>query len=264
MARIDELLGVDFDGNPVADPGDVIYRGLDDSRHQDRVPALTALLNDDTALEDDRFLACLALTVWAEPAGYQAVVDATANPKQAPWYDIRIDRMYSVDNTFARLAAAVDSSDVLAKTKGTRGQRTEALRALVRIADTEYFDGKLEYALDPDSIVAIIDDITAVVRRGVRSLAAREPHRFDVATQLVDLAAAVATVDEPLAVDLGMEVVAVDSSYRVLNHAVAIVDNTKGSAGRTFGEYLAVIGDEKIRQWVAEALASREGRNLAT
>ncbi|MFF7986390.1 hypothetical protein ACFZDK_46100 [Streptomyces sp. NPDC007901] len=83
----------------------------------------------------ERFLACVALTTWAELAGFDAVVAAARDPERAPWYDILIDRKFSVDNTFAQLSLAVGDNDDLALEKDTWEQRTEAFRALVRIAD---------------------------------------------------------------------------------------------------------------------------------
>jgi hypothetical protein len=62
------------------------------------VPGLVDLLNDPSAAARDRFLACVALTTWAESAGFDAVIDAARDPERAPWYDILIDRKFSVDN----------------------------------------------------------------------------------------------------------------------------------------------------------------------
>jgi hypothetical protein len=255
--RADELLGLDFDGNPVPDPYELIDTGLTDPRHRDRVPELAELLANNAAPEQDRFLACFALTAWAEPRGYAAVIDAAAVGKRTPWYDTLIDRMYSVDNTFAHLAVAISDGEDLATSKGTEPQRTEAVRALVGIADKEYFDGKLEYLLDDNTIAAVIDDIASVVRKGVRSLIKGETRGFDLATQLIDLAAAVASVDGSAAIALGTDVVSAESHHRPLNHAIAIVYRAKGAEGRVFGEYLKTIGDEKIREQVDEVLASR-------
>lgn len=106
------------------------------------MPDLAGLLNDDSAVARERFLACVVLTTWAELAGFDAVVAAARDPEQAPWYDTFIDRKFSVDNTFAQLSSAVGDSDDLALEKDTWEQRTEAFRALVRLADTESFEGR--------------------------------------------------------------------------------------------------------------------------
>ncbi|ONK13782.1 hypothetical protein [Streptomyces sp. MP131-18] len=255
----DALLRTGFDGDQLSNPYDLIEAGIEDPRHRERVPGLTALLADGAVPATDRFLACYALTAWAEAGGYSGVIDAAAAGKQTSWYDTLIDRTYSVDSTFAHLAMAISDGEHLARGKRTESKRTEAVRALIGIADTEYFDGKLEYVLDEATAESVIEDIKSVVERGVQSSAEGERPGFDLPTQLVDLAAAVATVDGPTAVDLATRVIAevTHSHYRTLNHAVAIVYRAKGFQGQVFGEYLKTIGNEKIRDQVDEVLASR-------
>ncbi|WP_233415555.1 hypothetical protein [Streptomyces sp. N35] len=249
MSRFDELLGTDFAGRPTGDLEDVIYEGLDEPRHQERVPGLVALMHDTSALEWHRLAACVALTTWAEAAGFAAVLAAAAHPKQAPWYGCLIDRRFSVDNTFAQLSLAVSDSEVLSEEKATTERRTEALRALVRIADCEYFDEKLADHLDRSVVKSLLPEIADTVHRGLTGI---DSARFDLATQLVDLAAAVAPVDGARAVRLAREVLAVSSSPRALMHAVAIAHRSTGPEAVAFGEYLASVGDERVRAALVE------------
>ncbi|MFI6942927.1 hypothetical protein ACIBI4_26995 [Streptomyces sp. NPDC050418] len=244
MSRFDELLGTDFSGEPTGDLEEVLYEGLDDPRHRERVPGLVALMNDAKAAERERFLACVALTTWAEPAGFDAVLAAAAHPRQTPWYDCMIDRKFSVDNTFAQLSLAVSDSDALAGEKGTLERRTEAFRALVGIADSEYFDEKLADLLDAATVKVLAPEIERTVTRG---LAAIERAPFDLATQLVDLAAALTAVDVARAVRLATDVLAVSSAPRTLVHAVAIVQRSASPEAAAFGAYLASVGDETVR-----------------
>ncbi|MEU0196826.1 hypothetical protein [Streptomyces sp. NPDC006240] len=256
MDRFNRLLGTDFDGRPVDDVEDVICDALDDPRHRERVPGLVELMNDGEAPESQRFLACVALTTWAEPAGYETVIACARDPKRAPWYDILIDRKFSVDNTFAQLSLAVWDSDDLAREKGTWELRTEAFRALVGIADREYFDEKLADLLDKETVGTLLDDIREVIGRGVTRLAERRPPRFDLATQLVDLAAAVATVDGPMGQRLAHDVLSQDISPRALIHAAAIVQRSRTADARAFAEYLSSVGNDKVRDQVSQALTT--------
>ncbi|MEU4212218.1 hypothetical protein AB0F13_19820 [Streptomyces sp. NPDC026206] len=253
MTRFSELLGTDFDGEPTTDIDDVIFGAFDNPGHRDRVPGLVELINDPAEPEIERFLACVALTTWGEAAGYEAVLRAAADPKNTPWYDFSIDRKFSVDSTFAQLADAAADGD-LAQEKGTEGLRMEVARALVRLADSEYFEDKLGELFDNATLRALLDDIKDVTGRGVRSLEAGEKRLFDLPTQLVDLASGVSTVDGPLAVELAMSVLNISSSPRTLNHAVPIVHRAKGPEAREFGEYLMTVGDEDVRQRVSELL----------
>lgn len=258
MAQFHALLGTGFDGEPTTDPEDVIYGGLDEPSHRERVPGIVALMEDSTATERERFLSCVALTTWGESYGYDAVIQAAADPGRAPWYEILIDRKFSVDNTFAQLALAVADSDDMAPEKGTSDRRTEAFRALVRIADSEYFDDKLSDVLDTATVLAVLGDIKDVVERGVASLSAGKTQHFDLATQLVDLAAAVATVDGRTAVGLAMAVLHTASYHRVLTHALTIVQRASGPEIQQFGEYLMTVGNGQIRAQVRQALDAKE------
>ncbi|MFJ9180088.1 hypothetical protein [Streptomyces sp. NPDC102360] len=255
--RFEALLGTDFKGRPTNDLEDVIYEALDDPRHRERVPGLTALLQDPTADDRERFLSCVALTTWAEPAGYTAVIAATRDPKRAPWYDLLVDRKFSVDNTFAQLALAVGDSDVLAREKDTWDQRTEAFGHLIGIADSEYFDEKLGDQLDPPTAATLLVSIRTVVARGVTALTARNPVSFDLATQLVDLAASLSPVDAATAISLATDVLAQDPRPRALLHAVSIVQRSNTPEARAFAEYLAMSGDDRVRSSVQDALGTQ-------
>ncbi|MFI1968172.1 hypothetical protein BLA24_20740 [Streptomyces cinnamoneus] len=257
MARIDTLLGVDFDGRAVDDPYDVVDEGLDDPRHRERVPGLVALMHDSAASDHDRLTACIALLTWGEAAGHEAVVAGAADPKKAAWYDSCIDRKFSVDNTFGHIARAMASygSSGMCEEKGTQAGRVEAVRALIRIADTEYFDEQLEWAVascaeEP----GVVDDVEDVIQRGVLRLSGdTRVIGFDLATQLVDLACAVSDADPRRAMRLAAEVLFVAPSDRALKHAEAIASRADGPDEELFAGHLRSVGAAlhsfvKIRQ----------------
>ncbi|MFD7628292.1 hypothetical protein ACFV7Q_20005 [Streptomyces sp. NPDC059851] len=108
---------------------------------------------------------------------------------------------------------------------------------------------------DNATLQALLDDIKDVIARGVRFLAAGQKCRFDLPTQLVDLASGVSTVDGRLAVELAMSVLNVRCSSRSLIHAIPIVHRAKGPEALRFGEYVMAVGDEEVRQHVREALS---------
>lgn len=256
MTRFKELLRTDFDGNPTEDIDDVILEAFDDSRYRERVPGIVDLMNDSAAPDAERFLACLALTTWAEPQGYEAVLHAAADPRNAPWYESLIDRKFSVDSTFAQLAVAAGETDMVSE-KGTGEQRVEVLRALIQLADREYFEDKIGEIVDADTLRRLLSDVRDVVERGIRSITDGDKRPFDLATQLVDLAVGVARVDVPLAVELAINVLATSPSPRALTHAVTLIYRAPGPDGQRFAEYVASIGDEKVRSLAQEALAAR-------
>jgi hypothetical protein len=255
---IQQLLYVDFDGRAVTDPEEVIAAAVDDPRHLERVGPLIEVLHAADTSPWDRFVACYALTAWAEPAGYGATIAAARDPERTPWVGVSIDRRSSVDDTFAQLAGAVATSSDLSQEKGTEEQRVETLRALLGLAADYFFDWQLAFALDEVTLPQVHDDLHHVIDKGIVIVAAGHLRPFDLATQLADLTAALALVNEPLAVDLGHKLAEVaPDSYRTLNHLTAIVSRGHGKESLAFGEYLELVGNEELRQRVAEARASR-------
>ncbi len=257
MPDINALLYRDFDGRPVAEPSDVVFAGLEDPRHEERVPPLIEIMRNAASSPFDRLAATTALTGWGERAGYTMVVESARQPRSAPWYGISVDRRFSVDDTFSAFANAIDVSHEICQDKGTCAERTEALRALVRIADTEYFDDKLDYAFDEGDPEALATDLVETVHRGIQSLSAGEKPSFDLVSQLLDLVAVLVETSEPQAVELGFRLLELDRSPQVLRHAVGIVTRGTQEESKAFGEYLTLVGEDQTRGYVAEALAHR-------
>ncbi|MFF4266934.1 hypothetical protein [Streptomyces virginiae] len=251
LTRFEELLGTDFAGRPTGDVDDVIHDGHDHAEHRERVPGLVSLLGDASAADRERFLACLALVAWGEPAGYETVRHLSLEPRRAPWYDLLIDRKFSVDSSYGHLSAAAADSRELALEKGASALRVETFRSLIRMADREYFEEKLGDYLDEDVVRACLPDIRDVICRGLGSLAVGSPRRFDVATQLVDLANSVVVVDEDLAVELVLEILRAAPSGRAMAHAVAAVHRAQGPAGQALAADLYRSGTAHVRALLA-------------
>ncbi|MFF3864110.1 hypothetical protein [Streptomyces sp. NPDC002209] len=252
MTQFESLLGTDFDGNHTDDVDDVIYGGYDHVEHQERVPGLIALLGDTAAPDRERYLACLALVAWGEPVGYQTVQEATREPQAAPWYDLVMDRKFSVDSSYGKFSEAAADSRELAEEKGSSALRVETFRSLIRIADREYFEERLGDYLEESVVRDCLPDIRAVIARALRSIEAGARCRFDLATQLVDLANSIVAVDEELAVDLITRILYAVPGDRTMVHAVTAVHRAKGPAGQRLAEHLSAMGNERVRSLLAE------------
>ncbi|MGL5930904.1 MAG: hypothetical protein ACRCY8_18380 [Dermatophilaceae bacterium] len=255
------LLLTDFDGALRSDPYEVIMSGLNGVYRKSRVDDLTHVLNSSSAAIRERFYACLALTAWGESSGYLAVAKAANEGSRAPWYGTSIDRHYSLDDTFARLAEAAGDSDEMAELNGSLPERTAALREIIGLADTEYFGNQLHLLLEPELIHATVDDLARVIRKGTETLLTDWRPIFPLGAQLVDLAAAVTQVDESLGVALATDLVKADQTHSTLWHAVLVVHWGRGSPSLEFGEYLSAISDEKTRDEVSEAIRKRSVPN---
>lgn len=119
-----------------------------------------------------------------------------ASPGGRPGTAGRSTGRFSVDNTSSWFATAVLSSRRTARAKETVEERLAALRALVGIADLEYFDEQLEWAAGSGPVDRVAADVEDVVRRGVRRLLDGDAPAFDLPTQLVDLTAALVESDD--------------------------------------------------------------------
>ncbi|MFI9507025.1 hypothetical protein [Nocardia sp. NPDC052566] len=254
---IRDLLYTDFDGTAVDDPDDVILDALDDPRYRQRIAPLTAILQDASNTPYDRFLACCALTSWAEPAGYRAVAEATKAGDKTVWYRELIDRRFSVDETFSQLAGAVRISGDFATDNSTEQERATALVALIGVADQFYFDWQLAAAIDNSTAGSARDEIAATVRRGIAALTQGKPPAFDLGAQLAELARSMTTVDEQLAVQLGYELARVDSSPSTLIRLTPIASQGMSPESRSFGTYLATIGDEQVQAAISQLREDR-------
>jgi len=82
---------------------------------------------------------------------------------------------------------------------------------------------------------------------------ASEQQQFDLVTQLIDLAAALASADCAASAGLAHDVPARCSHHRALLHAMAIVQRSDAPECRGFGEYLLTVGDDEVRAGVKQA-----------
>lgn len=256
MGAIDLVLGTDFEGRP-ANPAEVLSAGLGDVRRISRVPELRNILYNPKSGAHDQFIACIALTTWAIEDGYRAVIDACSKPGDHAWLGLSIDRMYSVDNTFAQLAMAVDSSRWVSGATGTESLRLECLRALVGVADVVYFDGQLEGIVMDDARPDVVQAVSDVVRRGVARLQSGEEQKWDLATQLIDITAGVAVKASRTAVDLTVDLVTVSPNPRSLRHAVDVVARADPLDSADLADLLCAFGGDSISSLVVAAQNER-------
>ncbi|KAJ5812459.1 hypothetical protein N7474_008760 [Penicillium riverlandense] len=190
------LFFTDADGEKT-DPESAIAAALQGDWEQ-LEPEVAALLADESAGAYDRFLALSALARWASPTGYEAVRAAAANPDEQPWRDMSVDRLYSLDNTFALLTESVVNSRDEARERDTSAERLTALAALIGIADRVY----LEHNLSPSGLYTgdieqLRGSIGAQIERGLVELAAAQaPLQASVHDQVEELIDALGLVDK--------------------------------------------------------------------
>lgn len=157
---------------------------------------LVAQLIDDTADPSARFAAMRALAAMGNSAGYCGVVASAEFGSAAPFYGSL--SLGGRDDTFPQLADAVASSRSFALRNGSEARRVDAVRALVRCADSLYLGPGLVSALDDHTLPAVADDLAETIARGVEQLDA-----FDLGAQLASLFVVLGRVDPRTATLLG-------------------------------------------------------------
>lgn len=196
----DQLFFTDADGKET-DPDMVINLALEGDWEK-LEPKAVALLGDESAREYDRFLALSALARWASPTGYEAVRTAAADPDAQPWRGMSIDRLHSLDNTFALLTYSVVCSKDEAGERATSAERLAALAALIGIADQVYFEHNLSSScLYNEDIEQLRGPIEEQIEHGLGKLAtAQAPLPQWVDDQVEELIDALGLVDKGAAV----------------------------------------------------------------
>lgn len=255
-----QLLLTDVDGSPVAEVEDVINTAGDDPRYFERIPALEALLADESAPGYDRFLALSALAAWGTAAGLRAAQVAAETPQETPWRGTSVDRRYSVDDTFTLLAESVDNGSDYIEARGTGDLWIAAVRALVRIASTVFYDWQLRYLLRARTMPLVRPEAEAALREGLANLASTKMP-FPLGPQLADIASALTKIDDPAGVAYGYQIFELDSSRLTMGHLVGIVSAGDGSASADFADYLATQGGEDVKELLGGALEDRSQGN---
>jgi hypothetical protein len=198
-----------------ADPDDVISDGLDGG-YEERSEALRQVMQDSDEDPAGRFMACVALTRWADEAGYSAVVEAAGSPGSVAWRGASYDRLHSQDDTFGVLADAVGDSADMVEEQGTAFGRVQAARALFAIADRVQFDRHISSLLRRDLVSACLPDLKAAVERGTRRLAEKDQPSYDLGLQLALMIVAASASDRAWAVPAAQRLAEVDPGERAL------------------------------------------------
>lgn len=182
------------------DPDTAINAALDGEWEQ-MEPDVVTLLGDESTKTYDRFLAITALARWGSPIGYEAVRAAAEDPEAQSWRGMSIDRLHSLDNTFALLTESVAGSRDEALERGTSAERLAALAALISIADQVYFEHNLSRSgLYTQDIEELRGPIEAQIQRGLAKLgAAQSPFMGWVDDQVEELIEALRLFDKTAA-----------------------------------------------------------------
>jgi hypothetical protein len=193
------ILFADLDGNP-----DQLQNNIDEGPEgfEDRIPALINLMHNGEPYH--RLLACVMLTSWGCPSGFEMLIHWAVNPEETPWSDesVTYDRITGADSAFESLADGVRSSHYF-KSEEIRQLRKVAVKALLKLFPTTFFDNMLTLAIfsnDEELLPDLGKDIQAAIDASFEVINRRKPLGFNLQMQVASLLGCLRRVDESIAV----------------------------------------------------------------
>lgn len=127
------------------------------------------------------------------------------------------------------------------------------IRSLIDVADRVYLDGKLESVISEVRSPQIVRSVTAVVRRGLARLREEDGPRWDLETQLVDMASGIAVQAGAVAVDLTIDLMTCSPHTRLLRHAADVLARTDPALTADLADLILAYGGDTIAPVVADA-----------
>src|SRR5579872_766366 len=260
MRSSEELLFSDKLGSR-AQIQDVMDDGLDGG-YEDRFPELRQLLK--TGSPYHRLMACMLLTAWGDPAGFEALIEWASHPDQAPWAGnpVTYDRIYGSDDAFANLADAVKTSFWNDETPQLRELQRRAAAALLGIYHAYFFDRTLALALLRDKTMPaqLEKEISAALERSLGVLKSGKKPVFDLGMQAASLILPLAYVNDEAAARYADEITRLSGSTRALRELAASLAAGTGEATRRSLEKLQQSGNPEVIEEAKKALAARAAK----
>lgn len=175
---------------------DVVADGLE-GELDDRVPALRRLC--ESASPDERLRACAMLVSWCDRSGLQTLIDWASTPCDDE--PVRYTGEFGWEPSFEILADALHTSSRCELAADAEDLRTEAMRALLRVAHRCPMGRELASALYSDDVILerVRDELQAAAGRSLARLEDRKDRSrldFDLWAQTAGLLGPLAKLDD--------------------------------------------------------------------
>ncbi|MCG8419896.1 MAG: hypothetical protein MJE77_18340 [Proteobacteria bacterium] len=204
----EEILFTDDQGG-AATLEDVIADGME-GEYADRIPSLIELLGSGSPYH--RLMACIVLTSWGHPAGFEAIVRWASNPGGTPWAEgpVTVDRIYGTDDAFESLADALKTSYWNAETAELQNMQREAAEALLTIYHLSYFGQTLALALVKDPVwkTSKQSKIAHTLETCLQTIASGKRPGFDLSYQTACLLLVLAPANDILTAEISERLIA--------------------------------------------------------
>lgn len=266
-ASAEDLLFTDLTGSRRT-LEDVIDEGLDED-YSARLPALRMLLTQGSASQ--QLHACVMLVSWGDLAGYDTLLRWARSPETLPWRSsvqsshaaqpVSADRIFGVDDAFARLTVAVRTSCLLsADHPALRALQETAVKALLKRYPSEYFARGLGDLLSAQRglCVACLPEMEDAV---AACLAHLTDVPFDLRSQTAFLLAPLARHKDAEAASYSLQLLACcPPGHRAVRETAHALRMGAHAATLAVLEQLAGSGSETVRADALKAIEVRRQR----
>jgi hypothetical protein len=147
-----------------------------------------------------QLLACVMLTSWGHPLGFQRLVDWASNSEEVPWKETPVvyDRIYGSDSAFEMLADALRTSFYCEENETLKKWQIAGTKALLNVYHRYYFGRTLAYAIVWRKEIAIDtkNEIKAAIEASLAILQENTLLQFDLLFQVASLLITLAPIED--------------------------------------------------------------------
>lgn len=200
------ILFADRDGNL-----DQLQNNIDEGPEgfEDRISALIDLMHNGEPYH--RLLACVMLTSWGYPTGFEMLIKWAVNSEQVPWSNepVTYDRITGADSAFESLADGIRVSHHF-KTEEVIQLRKAAVKALLKLFPTTFFDNMLTLAIfsnNEELLPELRKDIETAIDASFEVINSKKNLGFNLQMQVASLLGCLRQVDEDAVVNYAKKLI---------------------------------------------------------
>lgn len=255
----EQILFMDNEGN-ASSLEDIIADGLD-GEYEDRIPALVELLSSGTPYH--RLMACIILTSWGHPTGFQFLIKWASSPNSSPWSQepVSVDRIYGVNDAFENLADALKTSYWNDETAELREMQREAAKALLSIYSDYFFGQTLALALlkDPVWQSSRQNEIIDTLKSCMQIIQSSEWRDFDLPYQTACLLLLLAHSNDDMTAEFAEQLITqFPNNDRMLRELALALGESRGQATLQILNRLKILGLPTVTTEVNKTISRRQ------
>lgn len=254
----EELLFTDREGKR-GQLQDIIDNGLEGG-YEYRIPALIDLLNSGEPYH--RLLACIMLTSWGHPSGFQTLINWASNSEDVPWKNspVAYERISGSDSAFEMLADALKTSYYCEEDPTLKQWQIAATKALLGLYHRFYFGRTLALVIvrEKEITIAVKNEIIAAIEFSIAILQQHTVLDFNLPFQVACLLIPLARLDDYAAATYANQLISnYPQNLRMLREVANALGDGKGDTTLATIQHLKTLGIPALKEDVENAISRR-------